>query len=257
MNQNFINRLLMAELGRTHLFSVGQAGYIIKSKSGQLLAIDLYLSDSVERFEKNIGFKRLLPALFGPMEITFDYVIATHAHLDHLDIDIVPALLENEKTKLFASVDCEKEIKKIKVKEEKIKYIKAGECIKAGDFIVDFVNCDHGEAAPDAVGVIVTVDGKRILETGDTCLRLDRVKEYLSKGPLDVLIAPINGAYGNMNEEEFAVLIDVLKPKVAIPCHYGMFALHGGSPQKFYMIMKEKYENNRFLFMSLGEQLIL
>ena len=32
----------------TCLFSVGQAGYIVKSDSGQLLAIDLYLSNCVE-----------------------------------------------------------------------------------------------------------------------------------------------------------------------------------------------------------------
>ena len=41
---DFAIRVLTAPLGKTHLFSVGQAGFIIKSKSGQLLAIDLYLS---------------------------------------------------------------------------------------------------------------------------------------------------------------------------------------------------------------------
>ena len=44
-------KIISAPLGRTTLISAGQAGYIIKSSSGQLLAIDLYLSDCVERLE--------------------------------------------------------------------------------------------------------------------------------------------------------------------------------------------------------------
>ena len=58
MMLNFAERILTARNGATHIFSVGQAGYIIKSASGKMLAIDLYLSDCVERAEGNIGFKR-------------------------------------------------------------------------------------------------------------------------------------------------------------------------------------------------------
>ena len=48
---NFATKILTAPLGKTHLFSVGQAGFIIKSSSGQLLGIDMYLTDCVERVE--------------------------------------------------------------------------------------------------------------------------------------------------------------------------------------------------------------
>ena len=44
---DFAISVLTAPLGKTYLFSVGQAGYIIKSKTGQLLAIDMYLSECV------------------------------------------------------------------------------------------------------------------------------------------------------------------------------------------------------------------
>ena len=39
-------RILCANNG-TFMFYLGQAGYILKSKSGQLLGVDLYLSDCV------------------------------------------------------------------------------------------------------------------------------------------------------------------------------------------------------------------
>lgn len=250
-------KILTAKLGQTHLFSVGQAGYIIKSSSGHLLAIDLYLSECVERIEGNTGFKRLLPKVLDPIELNFDCVICTHPHLDHFDIDSVPEILGNGKTKLFCSVDCEKLVKQLQLEYHypQITYVKPGDHCDTGDFCIDFVNCDHGAGAPDAVGVVVTVDGKRIYEAGDTCLRLDRIDEIKSLGNLDILIAPINGAYGNLDEEECSRLAENLRPSLTIPCHYGMFASHHGDVGKFYDIMTEK--NLPFLLMQQGEEYTL
>ena len=87
---DFATKILTAPLGKTYIFSVGQAGYILKSKSGQLLAIDLYLSECVERLEGHIGFKRLLPKILNPFDLIFDCVIATHPHWDHYDVDSIP-----------------------------------------------------------------------------------------------------------------------------------------------------------------------
>lgn len=256
MNDFAIN-VLTAPLGQTYLFSVGQAGYIIKSKDGKLLAIDLYLSECVQRIEGNKGFHRLLPKLFYPFEIEFDVVVTTHPHWDHFDVDAIPELMSNRKTKLFASTDCQKMVKKLDMVETNITYVKPGETYTVDGFGIDFVSCDHGTGAPDAVGIIISVDGKRIYEAGDTCLRLDRVKEYLKKGKLDILIAPINGAFGNMNEKECAEFADAIKPALTIPCHYGMFASHGGNPGLFYDIMMNQYPENKFIIMAQGERITL
>lgn len=254
---DFSTKVLTAPLGKTYLFSVGQAGYIIKSKSGQLLGIDMYLSECVERVEGHVGFKRLLPKILSPFELDFDVIITTHPHVDHFDIDVVPELMSNTQTKLFASIDCEELVEALKMKDENITYVTPEESFEVGDFKLDFINCDHGTGSPDAVGVIITVDGKRILEVGDTCLRLDRKEEYLSLGHIDVLIAPINGAYGNLNEEECAKLADAIKPGITVPCHYGMFASHGGNPGEFFRIMTEQYPENKFLLMAQGEKTII
>ena len=140
------------------------------------------------------------------------------------------------------------------VSEENVTYVKPGDSCTIGDFKINLINCDHGTGAPDAVGVIVTVDGKKIVEVGDTCLRLDRVSEYQSQGQIDVMIAPINGAYGNLNEEECSRLVEAVKPELTIPCHYGMFASHGGNPGNFYTVMTEQYPENKFLLMAQGEK---
>lgn len=253
----FANRVLGTEIHSTTLFSVGQAGYIIKSKSGQLLGIDLYLSECVERVEGHIGFKRLLPKILSPFELELDILIATHPHVDHFDIDSIPELMSNKRTQMFASVDCAKEVKRLMMPEERITYVYAGVKEEVGDFTMEFVNCDHGNSAPDAVGVVISVNGKRIYMAGDTCLRLDRVGEISSIGEIDVMIAPINGAFGNMNETECAELSGALKPKLTIPSHYGMFASHEGNPGRFVDIMNEKFPDQEYTLMALGEGIAL
>lgn len=257
MKGEFASKVLSAPIGKTCLFSVGQAGYIIKSKNGQLLAIDLYLSDCVERVEGHTGFKRLLPIILKPEEIEFDVVIATHSHKDHFDDDSIPTMMDNEHTMLFASIGCQKDVQRLGMKEKNVNYVKPGDKHQVGDFTLHFVNCDHGMGAPDAVGVVVEVDEKKIYEVGDTCLRLDRKTEYVDKGPFDIMIAPINGMYGNLGAEDCAKLANELQPKLTIPCHYGMFAAHMGSPGEFYEIMKKQYPNRKFCLMTQGEMIVV
>ena len=250
---DFAERVLAAQPGRTHLFSVGQAGFIIKSRAGQTMAWDLYLSDAGERLEGHDGFKRLLPKILLPSELQFDTVIASHPHFDHFDPDSIPFLLSNPNTKLYASLDCRKLTDKLVMQNCKTVYMAPGETYYEGDFTFHFVSCDHGTLAPDAVGAIISVDGKNICFAGDTCLRLDRTEDYLSFGAIDILIAPINGAYGNLNEHDCVCLSKALSPSLTIPCHYGMFASHGGNPGLFRKYMQEECPENPYLLMRMGE----
>lgn len=254
---DFAAKIFMEKPGKTCLYSTGQAGFILKSRSGQLLGIDLYLTDCVERVEGHVGYHRLLPKILAPSELEFDVLIATHPHKDHFDDDAIPALMSNGNTKLFASVDCEKDVKRLFMMNENVTYVVPGEDYRVRDFHLSFIHCDHGAGAPDAVGVIIAVDDQRVLSVGDSCLRLDRVDEYLKNGSLDVMIAPINGAYGNLNEDECVLLAKALKPQLTIPCHYGMFASHGGHPGKFIESMKTQCPELHFKLMGQGERIIL
>lgn len=247
-------RILCANNG-TFMFYLGQAGYILKSKSGQLLGVDLYLSDCVERVEGHIGFKRMLPKILSPFDIKLDCIIATHPHLDHFDMDSIPELMANGSTQLYSSVECRTLTNKLDMLQDNIHYVKPGDSAKAGDFSIEFVDCDHGKGAPDAFGVVITVDGRKIYMAGDTCLRLDRVDDMKQRGPFDIVIGPINGAYGNMNEKEFAVYSTSIGAKTIIPCHYGMFASHGGNPGLFLEEMDNLQRKSSVYIMTMGEQI--
>lgn len=249
---DFATQILTAPLGKTHFFAVGQAGFIIKSKKGTLLGIDMYLTDCVERVEGHVGFKRLTPKVLSAYDIQFDYVVATHPHYDHFDMDAIPVLMSNPHTKLIASVNCKQETERLLMVQDNITYVKPGDSYDADDIHLDVVFCDHGTGAPDAFGLVITVDEKKIYMAGDTCLRMDLLSTI--KDQYDVVIGPINGAYGNLNETEFVTVCEYLKPALAIPCHFGTFATHGGSPQKFRDEIEARLPEQKYLLMAQCEQ---
>ena len=80
---DFLEKLNNASRGVTHLFSMGQAGYIIKNEQGETLGIDLYLTECVEPVEGHDGYHRLLPQIVNAKDLKLDIIIATHFHRDH------------------------------------------------------------------------------------------------------------------------------------------------------------------------------
>lgn len=249
----FSEVLMNALKGVTSLFSMGQAGYIVKSQSGETLGIDLYLSECVEPVEGHDGYHRLLPQIVKPEDLCLDVVIATHFHRDHFDIDAMQGLMANGKTHLYCAYDCEEDVKRLGIDECRVTFVKPGDRYIVGRFDIRFIHSDHGVGASQEVGVLLTVDGKNILEVGDTSLHIDWKEEYLSAGPLDVLIAPINGAYGNLNEKEQVLLTKALQPKLTIPCHFGMFASHGGNPGLWRELLLQQLPQQKYKLFTMGE----
>ena len=241
----------------TELTFAGQAGFILKSRSGQTLGIDLYLSDCVERVEGHCGYHRLQPRIFVSEDLGLDFLIATHFHRDHFDIDAIPKIMASGRTFLLCAKDCVDDVQRLGLDNARIRFVQPGDRFTYGDFDITFTRCDHGEGAPLAVGVLIRVDGKNVLEVGDTCLHLDWKNDYLAQGSLDVLIAPINGKYGNMDERENIELTKTLQPKLTIPCHFGMFASHGGDPGVWKELVEESLPKQAFKLFTLGETIII
>jgi len=92
------------------VFFLGQAGFLLKTAEGKLIAIDPYLSDCCQRY---FGFKRLMPRILEPNDLQLDTLLISHAHYDHFDPDSVPALLSSGKTKLVAAKDVKVECERL------------------------------------------------------------------------------------------------------------------------------------------------
>lgn len=234
---------------RVRITFMGQAGFIFEAGDGTSVGVDLYLSDACYRY---FGFKRLMPYIADAGSLDLDFIVSTHAHFDHFDPDSVPVLLSNSKTRMIAACDVKAEAERLGLDESKISYVKVGDSVEAGSVRLEAIECDHGEGTPDAVGILLEMDGKRIVIAGDTCFH----EEYFSSEKVrgaDILILPINGAYGNLNEIEAVKAVSIAKPTLAIPCHYWNFAEHGGDPEKFASEMQEKIPEVPYLLMRPGE----
>lgn len=247
---NFVKMFQMEkpEKGWVSIAWTGQAGFLIKNSQGKILAIDIYLSDLSE---KQDGNKRLTPALFEADELKLDVLLATHHHSDHLDLESIPTLLNNQ-TRLYCCKESYRLCQKLGVPMECVTAMGVGDWIEDSGFRVEAVFADHGDAAPEAVGFLIEAEGIRVYFTGDTSYQNVRMG-YAARHKIDVLILPINGEYGNLNERDAAMLAKQMGAGLTIPCHFWTFARHQGSPYQFQQEMRAAAPECNVCLMAQGE----
>lgn len=247
-------RETLVKPGEVAIFWLAQAGFVFKDTSGKIIYTDPYLTDYVQRAlpEFGMGFKRIMPKLIAPEDVDADYVVSTHSHQDHLDVDALPGMLQNPRIHFIGAPDCEQLYREAGIPKDRYTIIHQGETLQIDDIRLTGVYADHGELAPDALGVLFDIDGIKIWQVGDSAYRPDQWESLLEM-EIDILIPPINGAFGNINGEEAAKLASDLKAKVVIPCHFWMFPLHYGDPAEFLEACKEFAPQSKPLIMTQGE----
>jgi len=245
------------QAGHLAIFWLAQAGFVLKTPAGKVIYIDPYLTDSVHRQLGHLlyGFKRMVPALMTPEEVEADVLVCTHAHEDHLDVDLIPIVARNPRTHFVGAPDCRPKFAGLGLPAGRYTIINQGQTVDFGDFSVTGVYADHGELAPDALGVLLRTDGITVWQVGDTAYRPDKWQDVFRQG-IDVILPPINGAFGNLNAVEAARLAGDARARVAVPCHFWMFAEHGGNPAQFLDACKELAPEVRPVLLSPGELLI-
>lgn len=236
------------EKGTIVLAWLGQAGFLIKNSSGQVLALDAYLSDLAQIQDGN---KRLTQPPVDAEDLTVDVILVSHHHTDHLDFKSIPYWLKNS-ARLYCCrasyVLCQRE----GFSMEQIKAMGEGDIIEDGGYRIEAVFSNHGDTAPCALGFLIETEGIRLYFTGDTSYQQERMKYALDK-KIDVLLIPINGEYGNMNERDAAMLAAQASPNLTIPCHFWTFARHRGNPWDFLSEMKRIAPQCNVYLMAQGE----
>lgn len=245
--------------GHLAVIYLGQAGFAFKDSSGCVVVVDVYLSDVVNRV---FGFKRMVPAVIRPEDLDADFYLSTHSHLDHLDTDSLPVVARCKKTFFIGAPDCENVYTEHKIPSERYAVIHQGEKRDFAGFSVRGCFADHGELAPDALGMLLDFQGIRIYHAGDTCYAPDQIKKSICS-EIDILIAPINGQFGNLTAHEALELAMILKPKWVIASHFWTFLEHvgedgKGDPATFLKESKTLLENTGIqpIVMAPGETLI-
>ena len=160
-----------------------------------------------------------------------DLVLITHAHGDHYSKDDL-AKIKGPKTVYVAPADVAKEL------SGDVKAVKPGERVEAAGVKFETVPAynikpDRLEAHPrknNWVGYVIELAGRAYYHAGDT----DHVPE-LEKIRTDVAFLPIGDGGYVMTVDEAAGLAKAMKPKVAVPMHFGFSAGVGvaGAGERF------------------------
>lgn len=242
--------------GKIRLYWTGGAGFIITCNSLKI-GIDLYLSNACQR-EGSDEFKRLTLAPCKGEDLDLDYLISTHDHGDHFDEISVPVMLEkNKKMKIICPSSVITFAENMNLDTSRFIKLDRGMSFEHEEFSLLAVTADHGEETPDAIGVIISLAGKRILFAGDGTYHDNYDELTLGHKEFDILLVAINGQYGNPDSYQAADIAGVLEPKIAIPCHYWMFKEHGGDPMTFVKACAAKEPPVAPKILAVGEEYIV
>ena len=159
-----------------------------------------------------------------PFKIDKDYndadiVFITHDHFDHYSEEDIDKVINENTTIIIPEELLTKILRKginknavITVESNK-EYMVQG--IKFETIPAYNTNKTFHPKENDWVGYIITLDGIRYYIAGDT-----DITEENRKVKCDVAFVPVGGTY-TMNYSEAAELVNIIKPKIAVPIHYG------------------------------------
>ena len=220
--------------GQLALFWLGGAGFVLKAAGSPTVAIDPYLSDSLDHY---YSWKRLplSPIPLAPGDLGADIVLTTHAHEDHLDPETIPSLAQSSNAVFVGPGMCAQTMRDWGIPEPRIVQLDRGERREILGVEIAAVLAHHvsnaGAQTPDAVGHLVDVGGIRVYHSGDTLLHPD-LHSIRGARP-DVMLICINGGYGNMNPSDAAELAAAIEPAVVVPMHWGLVAENTADPATF------------------------
>lgn len=195
---------------------LGQAGLLFETQTGNIM-IDPYLSDSVAKINP-LNYRRVPvdPRFF---EIRPDVLIFTHDHLDHFDPETVEILLKKHTgITVLAPSSVWGKVRQMAPGNNYVLFDRFTRWTQNG-IRFEAVKAQHSDAC--AIGVILTLEGKKYYITGDT-LYSTQVLADLPQD-LDVVFLPVNGVGNNMNMCDGADFFRSTGAKVAVPVHTGLF----------------------------------
>lgn len=145
------------------------------------------------------------------------YIFITHTHYDHLSLEDIKKIISKE-TIFVAPKDAQKTLEENFPNHEKF-YVEPNQELKFDNFEVKVIpayniNKNFHKKEFGWVGYVFKIDSITYTILGDT----DEIPEHETL-KTNVLFVPIGGTY-TMNAEEAALLVNKIKPDLAVPVHY-------------------------------------
>ena len=179
-----------------------------------------------------------------------DLVVLTHGHGDHLG-DAITILKNNKNAKIVAIYELANYV------GEQI-----GDPSRAiggnigGPMLVDGLKialtpATHSSPYGAPTGVVIIGKEASVYHAGDTGVTMDmKLTGELYKP--DIALLPIGGHF-TMDPVEAAKAVELVKPKIAIPMHWGTFPVLYGKPEEFKKLVEQKTPETKVVILQPGE----
>jgi L-ascorbate 6-phosphate lactonase len=221
---------------------LGQAGFLIELPAPRIL-VDPFLSEYPARLYP--------PPREESLSTGIDWLLVTHEHLDHLDLEFLPVLVEGSPhvgvvlpAPLVPLLDGI-------VAPDRIHGVAPGDSVELGNgVVVDVLPAFHGVEVADAysdgadrggvrfVGYVIRTPAGAIYHSGDSIVT-DELLASVQGARIDVALLPINGRdyfreseglVGNMNIAEAVRVAAAGGAHTLVPMHWDLFRGNTASP---------------------------
>ena len=234
----------------------GHNGWLIKSDS-LLIATDLALESGDRQIPAPVSAREIAPEL--------DIAFITHEHGDHFERE-TSAILNTKSHCLFVMpANCLDAARELNIAESRIKIAEPRKPFDLGTMHVEPVRAIHGnprfavfyDANLQDCGYLITINGKRFLQMGDTVL----LEDHLFLKNIDVLF--FSPTEHNTYLDQSLILINELQPRYIFPQHRDTFWV---TPENRYWTSAYTYEvrlrlckslQERYHILDMGEKMLI
>ena len=230
-----------AQAGKTEVLWLGQAAFRITTPGGKVIVIDPWLRTNPKT-----------PPQFKALESVgkVDLVLVTHAHFDHFAD--APDLVKLNNAPMYTAAGLGNTVVTLGLVPANLapRFGKGGTVMPFGPNGVK-ITATHAEHSSELiwknpatgkdethfggepVGYVLEMEnGFKIYHMGDTGLFGD-MKMIGEMYKPDLVLVPIGGNF-TINPQQAALAIrDMIKPRFAIPMHYGTYPILAGKPEDF------------------------
>ncbi len=169
-----------------------------------------------------------------------DIIFITHGHGDHLSADQIKKIIDKN-TLIVGPASEEEQLTALEVPN--LKLVKPFDTLEVKHIPVEVIpayNIKKTKYHPrdnNWVGYILTINETKVYHAGDT----ERIPE-MKKINCDIALIPLGQTYTMSSVKEAAEAIMDIKPKVAIPMHYGIYEGKSDDADKFQSYLNEKID---------------
>lgn len=235
------------------------------------LCFDPVLNDL--RYPDGTSRRNYAPPFTGAQLTNLDYVICSHNHADHINMETLKPLHHaNPDARFIVPAPETETLTKGGIASKAVMGARQKVSLELAEKVwlhpvaaahETYVEDEHGDQKN--LGYILELDGIRFYHAGDTLVTEKLISDVKEKGPIHMTFLPVNGVdserhrrgiLGNMDCRDGAFFAEQIDADMVFPMHCDMVKKNEENPLFFAHYMQCLYPGRKYHIMQLGERVI-